>query len=116
MRSSSKLRERIREEEGVLLALMERRRQLVEETELLEERRIADRPLPSVPAGSNISANLNENEAEDRLEEEDLIDIASGEQGVAHTFDSVPLALATGAGAGDEIMSLASLEHTADRR
>ena len=73
-----KLRERIQEEE-VLVVLIERRR-LTEETEELEARReVGDRPLPPVP--SEVDGSGEEVEQKDaQQEEEDLIDIAAEER------------------------------------
>jgi hypothetical protein len=69
---SWKLRERIAEEEGMLLMLMERRQRLMEENEALEARSV-DRVLPSVPA----EECGNEPERETQQGEEDLIDMAA---------------------------------------
>lgn len=77
---SLQLRERIAEEEHVLLILRDRRKRLMEENEELQARREAsDRPLPCVPVegddveGENVNDELQE-------AEEDLIDMAANEE------------------------------------
>jgi hypothetical protein len=71
------LRKRIFDEEEVLLALMERRKRLEEETAALEARRSTlERPLPPVPAETTNADNDQHEEVEQRTEE-DLIDMAT---------------------------------------
>lgn len=81
----------------MLLELIERRKRLEEETELLEARRLtADRPLPPVPSESNSIGDTDGNEEECQQEEEDLIDMAADERvRTGETPESAPLALAT---------------------
>jgi hypothetical protein len=87
------------EQEEVLVVLLERRKRLMEENELLEaRRRIAmERPLPRIPV-----------EVEDREErriEADLIDIAPVGEGEGNTGDAefTPFFSDTGASARDEV-------------
>ena len=78
---SLQLRERIREEEQVLLVLMDRRRRLIEETEELQLRQEArDRPLPPIPAEDDDLGN-EPAQSEFQEREEDLIDMTANEQG-----------------------------------
>jgi hypothetical protein len=74
------LRKRIFDEEEVLLALTERRKQLEEETGALEARRSTlERPLPPVPAETIASGN-GQHELVEQRTEEDLIDMAADDR------------------------------------
>jgi hypothetical protein len=90
------LRARIREEQDILMGLMERRAQLLQENEALEVRSGNDRPLPAVHA-EIIDGDIDEGEDA----EEDLIDMTAeggGPQGTeparadieANTEDVIP--------------------------
>jgi len=78
---SLQLRERIAEEEHVLLILRERRTRLIEENAELEARRKAsDKPLPSVPV-EDVDFDEGRVHNERQEGEEDLIDMTTNEQG-----------------------------------
>ena len=66
------------DEEEVLLALMERRRRLEEETEGLEASRSADDQPPALP--ETVDAGINQHE-EGAQQVEDLIDMDPDERG-----------------------------------
>jgi len=86
---SASVRERIDEEQAVLLVLMERRRRLLEETEALEARR--ERELPPVPVGEDASGDGVDHE---EAQEEDLIDMVSDQRTVTiGRPDTAPTAL-----------------------
>jgi len=77
------LRARIREEQDMLMGLMERRAQLLQENEALEAR---DRPLPAVPA-EIIDGDIDEAGSGEEVAEEDLIDMAADESGSPHAAE-----------------------------
>lgn len=73
------LRRQIHEEEQILLALVERRVQLLRENEDLEARSRGERPLPLPPQETAEADSLGV-QIEEQPREEDLIDIAPDER------------------------------------
>ena len=81
------LKARIREEEDILMGLVQRRAQLLQENEALEARAGSERPLPTVPA-EMIDGDIDEAGSVEQVAEEDLIDMAVDERGPPHASES----------------------------
>jgi len=105
---TASVRERIDEEQAVLLVLMERRRRLIEETEALEARR--GRELPPIPVEEDASGDVVDHE---EAEEEDLIDMVSDQRPVTNeTPDTAPAALDTDSDIVETRFQEESLQHS----
>ncbi|KAM3074552.1 hypothetical protein ACMFMG_007982 [Clarireedia jacksonii] len=109
--NSVEMRMRMIEQEEVLLVLLERRKRLMEENELLEARRLAaERPLPPLPREVE-NYTVTSRERDDRRVDGYLIDIAAeapinGEEGAAAgDSDFTPFISDTGASARNEAIS-----------